>query len=50
VYLGITHEYPNSHYSVQAEARDRYPDQLLTAEKLGTLHILGRVKLITHIR
>lgn len=40
----------DGNYSVQAEARDRYPDQLLTAEKLGTLHILGRAKLITHIR
>lgn len=37
-------------YSIQAEASDRYPDQLMTAEKLESLHILGRVKLITHIR
>lgn len=37
-------------YSIQAEARERYPDQPISAEKLESLHILGRVKLITHIR
>lgn len=37
-------------YCIQAEDRERYPDQQMTAEKLATLHILGRVKLITHIR
>lgn len=37
-------------YAIQAEKRDRYPDQPLTAEKLDNLHILGRVRLITHLR
>lgn len=37
-------------YKIQAEDRDNYPDQLLTAEKLASLQILGRVNIITHIR
>lgn len=37
-------------YCIQAEAREHHPDQQMTAEKLASLHILGRVKLITHIR
>ncbi|EIU5460351.1 TPA: XRE family transcriptional regulator [Pseudomonas aeruginosa] len=37
-------------FTLQAEARDRYPDQKVSAEQLAGLHILGRVKLITHIR
>lgn len=37
-------------YLIQAEDRDGYPDQPVTAEKLATLQILGRVKIIAHIR
>jgi transcriptional regulator with XRE-family HTH domain len=37
-------------YSIQAEARDHYPDQVMTPGELAKLRILGRVKLITHIR
>jgi transcriptional regulator with XRE-family HTH domain len=37
-------------YVIQAEQRDRYPDTPLTAEKLESLHILGRIRLITHLR
>lgn len=37
-------------FTIQAEDRDGYPDQHVTAEKLATLQILGRVKIISHIR
>lgn len=37
-------------YSIQAEDRDNYPDQVMDADKLSTLHIIGRVKITTHIR
>ena len=37
-------------YVIQAERRDHYPDQTLSNEALATLHILGRVRMITHLR
>ena len=37
-------------YVIQAERRERYPDQTLTDEQLAALHILGRVRMITHLR
>lgn len=37
-------------YMIQAEDRVSYPDQAMTAEKLAALHILGRVKITSHIR
>lgn len=37
-------------YLIQAEDRERYPDQPISAEKLATVQVLGRVKIITHIR
>lgn len=37
-------------YTIQAERRDAYPDQTLTDDELAGLHILGRVRMITHLR
>ena len=37
-------------YAIQAEKRERYPDQPVSAEQLNSLHILGRVRVITHLR
>ena len=37
-------------YVIQAERRDHYPDQTLSDEQLAALHILGRVRMITHLR
>lgn len=37
-------------YVIQAERRDHYPDQTLTDAELSALHILGRVRMITHLR
>lgn len=37
-------------YLIQAERGDRYPDQPLTPEELQSLQILGRVRIITHLR
>lgn len=37
-------------YLIQAERGDRYPDQPLTPEELQNLHILGRVRIIAHLR
>ena len=37
-------------YTVQAENRDGYPDQILSADQLAELSILGRVRMITHLR
>jgi len=37
-------------YSIQAEMRDRYPDENISAKTLESMHILGRVRLIAHIR
>ncbi|UEB98650.1 LexA family transcriptional regulator (plasmid) [Pseudomonas sp. HN2] len=37
-------------YLIQAERGDRYPDQPLTPEELEGLHILGRVRIIAHLR
>jgi transcriptional regulator with XRE-family HTH domain len=37
-------------YAIQAEHPDRYPDQTLTPEQLGGLHIIGRVRMINHLR
>lgn len=37
-------------YVIQAQQTERYSDQLLTNEELASLHILGRVRMITHLR
>lgn len=37
-------------YSIQAEKREHYPDENLSAEALADLHILGRARLIAHTR
>lgn len=37
-------------YVIQAEHREYYPDEKITAEKLKALHILGRVRMITQLR
>lgn len=37
-------------YVIQAQQPARYPDQTLSAEELAELHILGRVRMITHLR
>ncbi|MDI3269027.1 S24 family peptidase, partial [Pseudomonas sp. AL15] len=37
-------------YKIQAEDRDKYPDDVVSAEKLKDLQILGRIKMISHIR
>lgn len=40
----------DGNYVIQAERRQYYPDEPVTAEKLGSLHILGRVRMITQLR
>lgn len=40
----------NGDYVIQAERRDHYPDHTQTEEELAGLHILGRVRMITHLR
>lgn len=40
----------DGNFSVQAEVRERYKDQILNREELEKLNILGRVRLIAHIR
>ncbi|MFJ7111283.1 XRE family transcriptional regulator [Pseudomonas sp. NPDC098740] len=40
----------DGNYLIQAERSDRYPDQPLTLEELQALQILGRVRMITHLR
>lgn len=37
-------------FVIQAQQSARYPDQTLTNEELASLHILGRVRMITHLR
>lgn len=37
-------------YVIQAQQPTRYPDQTLTVDELAALHILGRVRMITHLR
>lgn len=37
-------------FMIQAEKVDRYPDQPMTPEELQGLHILGRVRMIHHLR
>lgn len=37
-------------YVIQAERRDHYPDHTLSDAELAGLHILGRVRMITHLR
>lgn len=37
-------------FEVQAQQSARYPNQPLTPAELASLHILGRVRLITHLR
>ena len=37
-------------YVIQAEKREYYRDENVTAEKLKTLHILGRVRMIAQLR
>lgn len=37
-------------FIIQAQKTEHYPDQPLTKEELDSLHILGRVRMITHLR
>lgn len=37
-------------YVIQAERRDHYPDQTVTEDELAEMHILGRLRMITHLR
>lgn len=37
-------------FVIQAQQPDRYPDQTLTNEELAGLHVLGRVRMIVHLR
>lgn len=40
----------DSSYCIQAEMRDRYPDEIISAQALESMHILGRVRLIANLR
>ncbi|RCL22996.1 hypothetical protein C6A77_19350 [Pseudomonas sp. AFG_SD02_1510_Pfu_092] len=40
----------DGNYVIQAEQREYYPDETVTAAKLKALHILGRVRMITQLR
>lgn len=40
----------DGNYVIQAERREYYPDDTVTPEKLKTLHILGRVRMIVQLR
>lgn len=40
----------DGNYVIQAERREYYPDETVSAEKLSSLHILGRVRMIAQLR
>ena len=37
-------------YCIQAELRERFPDEHVSKETMESMHILGRVRLIAHLR
>lgn len=37
-------------YCIQAELRERFPDEQVSAQTMDSMHILGRVRLIAHLR
>lgn len=37
-------------YCIQAELRERFPDEQVSAQTMESMHILGRVRLIAHLR
>jgi transcriptional regulator with XRE-family HTH domain len=37
-------------YCIQAELRERFPDEEVSAQTMESMHILGRVRLIAHLR
>jgi transcriptional regulator with XRE-family HTH domain len=37
-------------YCIQAELRERFPDEQVSAQAMASLHVLGRVRMIAHLR
>lgn len=40
----------NGSYCIQAELRERFPDENVSASAMEALHVLGRVRMIAHLR